>query len=102
MVMLVGMTMVVVVAVSIAQQPGGEEVDRKTKHPDRNSFPIGNRYGVDQPDYAFVSHLNGDHRQDDDACKGGEVAELAGAKAETRTLGMLARKQIGQPGDPER
>ena len=57
---------------------------------------------MDQSDHAFVSHLNGDHRQDDRACKGSEVAELAGAEAETGTLGVLARKQIGQSGDPER
>ena len=91
-----------IVIVAIAQQPRADEVDTKAQRRDRYRLAIRNRNRMNQPGYAFIENLNRDQAQDNRAGKGGKVAELAGAEGETRIARVLARKQIGSGGDPQR
>ena len=91
-----------IVVVRIAKQPRTDEVDAKAQRRDQNGLAIRNRDRVNKTNRAFVSDLNRDHRKDDRAGKGREIAELAGTKGEAGITRLPTGEQICGGGDPQR
>ena len=94
------MTMAVIVPAG--QQPGADDIHHQTQHGDRDRFVEADRDRMEQPRYRFIADQQGNHRQHDGAAVSGEVAEFAGAEAETAVVGIFAGKGISQRREQQR
>jgi hypothetical protein len=97
-----GMTVaMMVVVVRFAKQPRTDQIDGKAQRRDQDGLAIRNRDRVNEANRAFVSDLNRDHRKDDRAGKGREIAELAGAEGESGITRLPTGEQIRDGGNPK-
>src|ERR1700686_5502174 len=89
-------SLVMLVAIAAAQEPGAGDVHGKSETGDRYRLGEMNGYRLQQARDRLIAYEQGDHRQDDGAGETSQIAKLSGAKAETSVIGMLACVAIRQ------
>src|SRR6185437_15469237 len=97
MVMIMGVSMAVTVMMMAAgQQPRARDIDRQTKHGNRDRLVEADGNRVEQARYGLVGDQQRNHRENDGAGICRQIAELAGAEREIAVIGIFAGVGISQ------
>jgi hypothetical protein len=99
MVMTMRVTMAVATVMPAGQQPGAGDIDRETKHRNRNRLIEADGNRIEQAGYRFIADQQRNHRQNDGAGISCQIAELAGTERETAIAGIFAGIGISERGE---
>ena len=102
MVVAMRVIMAVTVMMSAGQQPRAGDIDRQTKHGDRDRLVEADGNRIEQPRYGFITDQQRNHRQNDGAGVSRQVAEFAGTEGETAIVGIFAGIGVSQRGQQQR
>ena len=96
------MSMAVVVAVVVLEQPSADEVHQEADHGDEDRLVEADRDRTAQADKAFPTDQQCDDSEDGSTTEGGEIAELSGAEGEAGVARVFAGEAIGERRDQKR